>query len=506
MNAVVQSPNKLSAVGYEALVRDYALTVLPHFRYSMIARSARRTERMGARERHVYPISYTPTSETALHSNLDFALKHDGVNLEILAALFAKTLPEEIANYIVTKPTGQNTRRIWFLYEWLTGRRLELPDATGGKIVPVLDPKRYFVAAPRLSRRHRLQDNLPGVREFCPLIRRTRRLSELIDKKLQQRSRDVVGEFDPEVIQRATDYLYTRETKASYEIERERPDQRKATRFVALLKSTADVTQLDVDQLVRLQNAIVDERYAARHCRVVQNYVGTSRPGMGEFVHYVSPRPHDVEDMMRGLLAALQRMNASDVDPVVQAAAVSFGFVFIHPFDDGNGRIHRYLIHHVLARRGFTPPGIILPVSAVMLAHRREYAACLESFSRELLPLIDYELDDDGIMTVKNDTALHYRYFDATHIAEYLYDVVERTIETDLVEELRYIVRYDEAKHAIQEIVDLPNRQLNLFIRLAGDNNGKLAKKKRKLFAELTDDEIEQLEDVVRTTIVQPEP
>jgi Fic family protein len=36
-------------------------------------------------------------------------------------------------------------------------------------------------------------------------------------------------------------------------------------------------------------------------------------------------------------------------------------FVYIHPFDDGNGRLHRYLIHHVLSRTRFTPAGLVLP-------------------------------------------------------------------------------------------------------------------------------------------------
>ena len=38
---------------------------------------------------------------------------------------------------------------------------------------------------------------------------------------------------------------------------------------------------------------------------------------------------------------------------MVAAAAVAFGFVYIHPFEDGNGRLHRWRIHHVLARAGF---------------------------------------------------------------------------------------------------------------------------------------------------------
>lgn len=44
-------------------------------------------------------------------------------------------------------------------------------------------------------------------------------------------------------------------------------------------------------------------------------------------------------------------------------------FVYIYPFEDGNGRSHRYLIHHVLAARGFNPPGFMFPDSAAILEH-----------------------------------------------------------------------------------------------------------------------------------------
>ena len=62
---------------------------------------------------------------------------------------------------------------------------------------------------------------------------------------------------------------------------------------------------------------------------------------------------------------------------------LAFGFVYIHPFEDGNGRIHRYLMHHVLARRGFNPSGVIFPVSAAILDKIDEYREVLESYSRQ---------------------------------------------------------------------------------------------------------------------------
>ncbi|MBN1365196.1 MAG: Fic family protein [Syntrophaceae bacterium] len=31
------------------------------------------------------------------------------------------------------------------------------------------------------------------------------------------------------------------------------------------------------------------------------------------------------------------------MDPLITAAVLAFGFIYIRPFSDGNGRIHRYL-------------------------------------------------------------------------------------------------------------------------------------------------------------------
>jgi hypothetical protein len=82
--------------------------------------------------------------------------------------------------------------------------------------------------------------------------------------------------------------------------------------------------------------------------------------------------------MMNGLLASINRLQTSEIEPVVAAAVASFGFVFIHPFSDGNGRIHRLLIHYMLSRAGFTsqrpepegpPERSSLPIRAVCWSH-----------------------------------------------------------------------------------------------------------------------------------------
>ena len=42
-------------------------------------------------------------------------------------------------------------------------------------------------------------------------------------------------------------------------------------------------------------------------------------------------------------MVAFDRGPAGLMDPIVAAAVLAFGFVYVHPFEDGNGRIHRYL-------------------------------------------------------------------------------------------------------------------------------------------------------------------
>jgi hypothetical protein len=203
---------------------------------------------------------------------------------------------------------------------------------------------------------------------------------------------------------------------------------------------------------------------------------------------------------MDGLTATHERMNTGGVSAVIQAAAISYGFVFLHPFEDGNGRIHRFLIHNILARRGFTPKGVMFPISASMLKNPADYDASLEAFSRRLMPLVQYSLDEDGRMTVHNDTSIWYRFIDMTPQAEALFRFIDHTIDTDLASELAFLAKYDKTKQAMQEIVDMPDRQIDLFIRFCFQNNGRLSARKRgSHFDFLSEEEIAALEQAVQS-------
>jgi hypothetical protein len=92
---------------------------------------------------------------------------------------------------------------------------------------------------------------------------------------------------------------------------------------------------------------------------------------------------------MAGLLEANDRMRDDGLDLVLQAAATAFGFVSVHP--RGRQRTaHRCLIHHVLAERRFTPPGLIFPISSMMLDRIDDYRATLQGHAAPLLPFIEW--------------------------------------------------------------------------------------------------------------------
>jgi hypothetical protein len=199
--------------------------------------------------------------------------------------------------------------------------------------------------------------------------------------------------------------------------------------------------------------------------------------------------------------AMTARLKRGTTNAIVAAALVAFGFVFIHPFEDGNGRIHRYLIHHILSTEGFTPPGLLFPVSAAIVRDLPGYNKTLESFSKAILPYIDWDATPNMVITVRNQTAALYRYFDATALVEFLYAKVIETVRRDLKEELEFVAVYDAALTAVRDVIDMPDRRASLFVRLALQNGGALSNNKRSLFPELNAQDIAALENAVKAVV-----
>lgn len=450
------------------------------------------------REFGIYLDQYWPGNTATDH--LTFALKYEGINLEILKNVFNRISVSELECAIRETPNGKYARSIWYLYEYLTGNQLDIPDLKQGNYHLLLNPSVYITTKGERSSRHKILDNQLGQSaEFCPSLRRTPSLERYLQRDIKADAQKIVSAYPDEILQRTISYLYTKETKSSFALEREEPSANRTTRFVELLKNAHRKSFLSLEGLVEIQNRLVENRFRESGYRTTQNYVGQSiRPGQ-EIIHFIPPKPEDVGPLMRGLIETNGRLDSSSIHPVLNAAITSFGFNIIHPFEDGNGRIHRFLMHNILAIGKLIPAESIFPISAAMLNNKTEYDKTLESYSIPLLGLLNYNLNAEGELGVSGETADHYRYLDFTYIAERLFWFIDESIDTELKTEFEFLVAYDTAIEESKVILELPDRLLDLFIKLVTQNNGHLSPKKRQHdFHMLSDTEIEKLEEIVR--------
>jgi hypothetical protein len=206
--------------------------------------------------------------------------------------------------------------------------------------------------------------------------------------------------------------------------------------------------------------------------------------------------------MVTSLMTGLQdaAIKTTGVPPGIRATLIAFGFVFIHPFEDGNGRLHRFLIHDTLVQDGIVPQGLIIPVSAHMLNHIKEYDDILEKYSQPLMRRIRFDKKENGEIMVTNEQEIesYYRYPDLTDHCVYLIHTLHATLAEDMPQELLFIQRYDEAKKELQRIVDMPDKLIGMMLTFLHQNKGIFPKRRREYFDKLTDDEIQQMQQAYR--------
>lgn len=494
-------PERGEPAGYAAIIAAFDLILPAPSRMAAIA------------QRH-HPVSteawlmQTPRHrpEPELRSHLVFAFRYEGIDLQVLSALFQTVAPEEIEAIIRLTPTGAFARRLWFLYEWLTSRQLNLPDPGKVRMVPVLDPdQQYCLTEGDPSPRHKVLNNLPGTPAFCPLVWKTADLSAFSQQALGTQAREAMGRVRQDLVARAAAFILINDSKSSFAIEGEQPSGQRAARWGQAI-SQAGVRPLSLVELDRLQRIVIgDARFVRLGLRDEGGFVGVhDRDTNMPIPDHVSARHEDLDSLVGGLITFSERATRGTMDPVVAAACLAFGFVYIHPYVDGNGRLHRWLIHHALAAASYSPPGLVFPVSAVILRNIERYRTVLESWSAPLLPFIEWRPTAAGNVEVLNDTAPFYRYFDATAHAAFLYECVEQTVKHDLPQELRFLQAFDLFAAGLQEIIDMPMAQAELLHKFLNQNNGRLSQRARtKEFAALDDTEVEQIETLYANSFEQ---
>ena len=482
-------PAPASPAGYAALIDAHSLKIpLPR----VLSAVSPQNKFAASANWRVLPARYAP--QASFEGHLTFALKHEGVNLLLLKKLFEKTGPALVESMVRRAPTGIYARKAWFFYEWLLGRQLDLPAITRGTYAPALTGHQYGIAGKKAPRQ-RILDNLPGTPAFCPLISVTDQLDAWLKQNLAAEAAAAVARVPKDVLARAAAFLLLKDSRSSFAIEGERPPQNRIQRWGRVI-GEAGKMPFGLDELLRLQRIVIgDDRLVNLGLRKEDGFIGEhDRSSGAPLPGHIDARPDDLPSLMQGIFD-FDRGPARELDPVLAAAVLAFGFVYIHPLEDGNGRLHRYLIHHVLSQRGFNPPGVVFPVSSAIFDRIADYKAVLESYSARLLPLIEWDATPRGNVHVLNETADYYRYPDLTLHAGFLFEAVARTIREDLPEEAAFLERYDRFRSALQDIIDMPEATAHLLFRFLDQNAGQLSKRAReKEFSKLTPTEATAIE------------
>jgi Fic family protein len=478
--------------GYDALIQYYQLNVPIPETLVIISRRNRNYNQPGWK---VFGPKYQPAD--TLTAQLVFALKYEGVNLLFFKKLFEKLGQTEIVQLIKAEYTGQYIRKIWFLYEWLMQEQLPIADLTFKNFVPLLDEELQYASSTGInSSRHRIRNNLPGTVNFCPLINKTAKLENYIKENLSEKTIELIHGVHKDILLRTSAFLLLKDSKASFNIEGETPSHTRASRWGNAIGQAGN-NPLSKAELLRLQQIVIENsRFVTLGLRTKGGFVGEYDRQTGEPIpEHISARWQDLDTLLNGLIDTASLLEKAQFNPVLTASNIAFGFVFIHPFVDGNGRIHRYLIHHLLAKMKYTPQEIIFPVSAAILEKIDDYRKVLETYSRPLLDFIKWNKTPDNNVEVLNETLDYYRYFDATVQAEFLFDCVDYTINRIIPQEVEYLQKYDEMKAWLDDRFEMPDKMVALLVRFLEQNNGTISKRaKEKEFKELTDTEIQQIE------------
>jgi hypothetical protein len=487
-------------VGFKALADRYGIALAQPLRVESVIGTTRRSHERNGHAENKYPASYQPANDFAGH--FEFGLKYEDIHLEFFARLFAAVGPEPVEAWCRQAPFGQYARRTGFLYEWLTGQPLDVPDVTNGGYVDAVSSQQYLTRVePLRQRRWRINDNLPGVPAYCPLVRRTDAVQQALQFDLNAALRELNQTFGADILMRTASWLTFKESRASFLIEKEADQADRIQRFAQVIATYCGHIKdpLSNDSLHRLQAGILGHEAFGLGLRHSPVFVGQATL-REDIVHYIAPPPEVLTQLLDGLKAF--ELATRGAEPLARAAAIAFAFVYIHPMRDGNGRIHRFLINDTLIRDKALPDGVILPVSATITSSidfRARYDRTLEVFSRPFMQryaasyrfgeLVVYE---DGtpsnlVFDDYDDAQFAWRYPDLTEHVLYTAQVVAHTVGTEMADEARVLVIFQRAQERLKEVLEMPDQDANRIIRSLKENGWEVSGKLKKAYPQLDD-------------------
>lgn len=480
-------------IGYSQLIDSLNLSVRPLTRPAQVSGSVNR--RVDSVDHILFPRGVAIDDTVAGH--LEFALRHEGVNLEVIDTLFTQWhAPQELIDRFHQAPNGTAIRRACHLWEWLTGDTLALDTMPTAGYADLFPPDIYVTAThAKNDRKFRVRNNALGTADFSPTVRRDALLTAPPLPELLERALTTLASVtDPVLYERALNYLYLSETRSSFAIEHEAPSSDKQERFVQLLHHAGQAKHVDEEWLVSLQNAVVRDHYSQEASyRTKQNWL---EDATGRVTVFPVPQ-NELARSMRGWEAFIND-DTRCTDVLIRAALSAFGFVYLHPFLDGNGRLHRFLIHHVLADSGLLPAGTLVPVSAVIEKNIPDYLDVLNHFSQPVTKLWTYVRGDPDPIVTKQPGSSAYRFFDASVEVAFLHRIIQQAIDEEIPRELAWLSGYDKAFAQLDAELDVPRKDLSALIRMVQSQHGHLTQRRRKQYAHLPEHILERIEQVVR--------
>ncbi len=435
------------------------------------------------------PQNVAPEPEDLL-GHIVFALKYEGVNLSVLAQTLDAIEGHALVAAIEKAPSSAYLRKVCFLWEHFNNQQLDYADNPRGAAVTLFDPTQYVTGPNVRNNRWRVDFNGLGTLEYCATVERTPELQALISFDILKQSKAFIDSLPKETMDRAISWAYLSETENSFAIEKEAPDLQKSERFVQLLRQAHERQPLTEDYLVALQNSAIsnplDRSVAFRH---EQNYLSNALRGAAG-VTYVPPDPALCRDLMEQLME-FANTAPEQIDPLVAAGIAAFGFVFLHPFMDGNGRLSRFLIHQALCRSGALQHGLLLPVSVAMKRDEQGYLEALQGFSKPARAFWNVGWLDGEHMSF--DFTGHpsiYRYWDATECVTFTLEMAKRALEVELREETIFLQRFDALVKIVNDNYDVRGNVLNRLVMQCLDQQGVVSKGRRKQYLGLVEPEV----------------
>lgn len=171
----------------------------------------------------------------------------------------------------------------------------------------------------------------------------------------------------------------------------------------AMQRAVALADDISIDTILAAHQALLDGHAHAAPGRLRDQQVWIGSNALSPHTaSFVPPHPSRVPAAFDDLITYVHRV---DLPVLVQVAIAHAQFETIHPFNDGNGRIGRTLVHAMLRHSGVTRT-LTVPVSAGLLTDTSAYFQALTDYREGYVETIIRQFINASFRAIGNGRAL----------------------------------------------------------------------------------------------------